>query len=159
MKEAKKLSNPYKRIVELGIVMPPISMLASDFCTHAFEGNLLHLSCQGPIDASGKRYAGRLGDGVGMEEAYQHARLVGVNLIAVMHDALGDLSRVRRIVKLVGLVSASPDFSNYQQVVNGCSDLLADVFGDVGDHARLSVGVASLPNNETVQVEAIVEIC
>lgn len=92
------------------------------------------------------------------EEAHGHARLTGINLIAVMQDALGDLTRVRRIVKVLGMVNADPDFADHPTVINGCSDLFVDVFGNAGRHARSAVGFASLPKQITVEIEVIVAV-
>jgi enamine deaminase RidA (YjgF/YER057c/UK114 family) len=95
---------------------------------------------------------------VTVEQAYDHARLTGINLIAVMHAALGDLSRVRRVVKLFGMVNAAPDFADHPAVINGCSDLMVEVFGPQGVHARSAVGHGSLPGQITVEIEAVVAI-
>ena len=150
--------NPYERLEALGLVLPPAPPPIANFVTHVQEGQMLYLSGQGPTEPDGRLYAGKVGDGVSVAEAYAHARLVGVNLIAVMHHALGDLRRVRRVVKLLGMVNASPDFTDHPGVINGCSDLLNDVFGERGAHARSAVGFSSLPNQITVEIEAIVAI-
>jgi enamine deaminase RidA (YjgF/YER057c/UK114 family) len=101
---------------------------------------------------------GKVGRDVPSEEAYAHARLVGINLLSVVQHAQKGLSTVRRVVKLTGFVNASDDFRDHPKVINGCSDLFVDVFGDVGRHARSAVGVSSLPENITVEIEAIFEI-
>jgi len=101
---------------------------------------------------------GKVGRDVTVDEAYAHARLVGINLLSVVHHAQNGLSTVRRVVKLTGFVNASEDFRDHPKVINGCSDLLVDVFGDAGKHARSAVGVNSLPENITVEIEAIFEI-
>lgn len=119
---------------------------------------MLYLSGQGPREADGFLHAGKVGGGVGVEEAYRHARLTGINLLAVMHEALGDLSRVKRVVKLLGMVNAVPEFEDHPSVINGCSDLLIAVFGAAGEHARSAVGFGSLPGNITVEIEAIVAL-
>lgn len=122
------------------------------------EGDLLFLSGQGPLEADGRQHVGKVGGTVTALEAYHHARLTGINLLAVMSDALGDLSRVRRVVKLFGMVNAVSDFADHPAVINGCSDLLTAVFGEAGQHARSAVGQASLPGNITVEIEAVVAI-
>jgi enamine deaminase RidA (YjgF/YER057c/UK114 family) len=122
------------------------------------EGNLLYLSGQGPSEADGSLHTGKVGAEISAEAAYAHARLTGINLIAVMHEALGDLSRVRRVIKLFGMVNAAPDFADHPSVINGCSDLLIEVFGDKGIHARSAVGHGSLPGRITVEIEAIVAV-
>jgi len=116
------------------------------------------MSGQGPVTSNGQLMTGKVGDTVSTEDAYQHALLVGLNLLSVLHDELGDLSRVTRVVKLLGMVNATPDFSEHPQVINGCSDLLVYVLGEAGRHSRSAVGVGSLPNNITVEIEAIVAI-
>jgi enamine deaminase RidA (YjgF/YER057c/UK114 family) len=98
----------------------------------------------------------KVGREIGVDEARAHAREVGLHLIATMKAALGDLSRVRRVVKLLGMVNATPDFMHHTEVVNGCSDLLVEVFGERGRHARSAVGVGSLPRGFAVEIEAIV---
>jgi enamine deaminase RidA (YjgF/YER057c/UK114 family) len=99
-----------------------------------------------------------VGHDVTVEEAYEHARATGLQLISVMNAALGDLSRVRRIVKVLGMVNGVPDFADQPKVINGCSDLFVAVFGDKGRHARSAVGMGSLPNGISVEIEAIVAI-
>jgi enamine deaminase RidA (YjgF/YER057c/UK114 family) len=150
--------SPYARLAALGIQLPPSPPPIANFVTHVREGNLLYLSGQGPREANGHLHSGKVGATVGVDEAYRHARLTGINLLAVMHDALGDLSRVKRVVKLLGMVNAVPDFTDHPRVINGCSDLLVDVFGEAGQHARSAVGFGSLPGNITVEIEAIVSL-
>ncbi|MFC2252560.1 RidA family protein [Labrys portucalensis] len=151
-------ASPYERLAALGIKLPVAPAPIANFVTHVQEGKLLFLSGQGPNHADGRSHTGKVGAGVSVEEAYQHARLTGINLIAVMQDALGDLSRVRRVVKLFGMVNAAPDFAQHPAVINGCSDLFIEVFGDSGIHARSAVGQGSLPGQITVEIEAIVAI-
>tara|TARA_R110002124_G_scaffold44422_15_gene135607 strand:- start:882 stop:1373 length:492 start_codon:yes stop_codon:yes gene_type:complete len=151
-------SSPYERLAALGLTLPPAPPPIANFVTHVQEGQLLYLSGQGPTEPSGRLYSGKLGADVSVEQAYEHARLVGLNLIAVMHEALGDLARVSRIVKLLGMVNCTPDFADHPAVINGCSDLFNQVFGAGGVHARSAVGFNSLPNQITVEIEAIVAI-
>ncbi|HLT18463.1 MAG TPA: RidA family protein, partial [Thermomicrobiales bacterium] len=101
---------------------------------------------------------GKVGADVSVDDAYQHARQVGLTLIAVMKDHLGSLDRVKQIVKVLGMVNAVPEFGQQPQVINGCSDLFVEVFGDAGRHARSAVGMGSLPNQITVEIEVIVEV-
>lgn len=156
---AGKVENsPYQRLAALGITLPPPPPPIANFVTHVVEGSMLYLSGQGPREADGFLHAGKVGGGVGVDEAYRHARLTGINLLAVMHEALGDLSRVRRVVKLLGMVNAVPEFEEHPSVINGCSDLLIAVFGAAGEHARSAVGFGSLPGNITVEIEAIVAL-
>lgn len=153
---ARPGSNPYDRLAALGIALPSAPPPIANFVTHVIEGKLLFLSGQGPSEADGRLHTGKVGRDVSIEAAYAHARLTGVNLIAVMEAALGDLRRVRRIVKLLGMVNAEPDFGDHPAVIDGCSDLMRAVFGDQGAHARSAVGFGSLPNRITVEIEAIV---
>ncbi|HEY4202126.1 MAG TPA: RidA family protein [Devosiaceae bacterium] len=148
--------SPYDQLRTLGIVLPPPPPPIANFVTHVAEGKLLFLSGQGPTEADGRLYAGKVGADISIDEAYRHARLTGINLIAVMEAALGDLRRVRRIIKVLGMVNATPDFGEHPAVINGCSDLLNAVFGKKGVHARSAVGFASLPNQITVEIEAVV---
>lgn len=155
---ARPHASPYERLAALGITLPVAPTPIANFVTHVQEGKLLFLSGQGPNDAEGRSHTGKVGSEVSVAEAYQHARLTGINLIAVMQDALGDLTRVRRVVKLFGMVNAAPDFAEHPAVINGCSDLFIEVFGDGGVHARSAVGQGSLPGQITVEIEAIVAI-
>ena len=149
---------PYQRLAALGIELPPPPPPIANFVTHVREGNVLYLSGQGPRELDGHLHSGKVGGDVGVDRAYQHARLTGINLLAVMHEALGDLSRVKRVVTLLGMVNAVPDFEDHPSVINGCSDLLIEVFGPAGEHARSAVGFGSLPGNITVEIEAIVAL-
>ena len=149
---------PYDRLKALEIELPDAPAPIANFVTHALEGGLLFLSGQGPRETDGRMHTGKVGENVSVEAAYRHARLVGVNLLAVMHAALGDLSRVTRVVKLLGMVNAAPDFAEHPAVINGCSDLLIEVFGEAGRHARSAVGHSSLPGQITVEIEAIVAV-
>ena len=147
----------YQRLQARGLTLPLPPRPVANFRTHVREGGLIYLSGQGPVTADGRLYTGKVGIDVSTEEAYAHARLVGMNLLAVMHEVLGDLARVKRIVKLLGMVNAAPDFDAHPLVINGCSDLFIDVFGlEAGSHARSAVGMGSLPGNITVEIEAIV---
>ncbi|AWM88509.1 RidA family protein [Microvirga sp. 17 mud 1-3] len=149
---------PYARLKHLGIVLPDAPPPIANFITHVREGNLLFLSGQGPQEVDGFLHSGKVGADVGVEVAYQHARLTGINLIAVMQQALGDLNRVKRIVKLLGMVNATADFAEHPKVINGCSDLMVEIFGERGRHARSAVGFGSLPNNITVEIEAVIAV-
>lgn len=155
----KPAASPYERLAALGITLPASPPPIANFVTHVQEGNMLYLSGQGPREANGFMHVGKVGAEVGVEAAYTHARVTGINLLSVMHEALGDLSRVKRVVKLLGMVNAVPHFLDHPAVINGCSDLLIDVFGEeIGQHARSAVGFGSLPGNITVEIEAIVAI-
>jgi enamine deaminase RidA (YjgF/YER057c/UK114 family) len=147
-----------KRLQELGIVLPPVTPPVATYVNAVRTGNLLFLSGKGPTAADGTQHTGKVGRHVTTAEAYQHARLTGLNLIAVMQAELGDLDKVRRIVKVLGMVNGAPEFTEQPKVINGCSDLFVEVFGEKGRHARSAVGMGSLPNDITVEIECIVEV-
>ncbi len=147
-----------QRLRELGIELPPLPPPAGNYVSFVQTGNLLYLAGSGPHTKDGKLPTGKVGADVSVEEAYQHARSVGLVQIARMKDALGSLDRVNRIVKVLGMVNAVPEFGDQPKVINGFSDLMVEVFGDKGRHARSAVGMGSLPFGITVEVEAIVEV-
>ncbi|MCZ8181827.1 MAG: RidA family protein [Beijerinckiaceae bacterium] len=146
---------PENRLASLGIILPPVPVPVANYVPYRFAGNLLYLSGQGPKRPDGTYRAGRLGRDISIEEAYQEARLTGLQLLAVAKAALGELSRIEAVVKLLGMVNAEPDFADHPKVINGCSDLLVDILGDAGRHARSAVGMGSLPNRMAVEIEAI----
>ena len=148
-----------KRLAELDITLPTPAKPVANYVPWVRTGNLVFISGQGPL-ADGKiLYQGRLPDTVSIEDGQKSARLCAINVIAQLRDALGgDLDRVARIVKLVGFVNAAPDFPDHPKIVNGASDLMVEVFGDKGRHARSAVGSPSLPFNISVEVEAIIEV-
>jgi enamine deaminase RidA (YjgF/YER057c/UK114 family) len=152
------MSTAEARLQTLGIELPPASKPVANYVSGVVTGNLLYLSGHGPRTAEGELQCGKVGADVTPEEAYVHARLVGLALLATARAALGSLDRVRRVIKLFGMVNATPQFTGHPSVINGCSDLLVDVFGDAGPHARSAVGMAGLPNNISVEIEAIFEI-
>jgi len=146
------------RLKELGIVLPSLGTPVANYLPYRIAGNILYLAGQGPRDESGKQLTGKLGKDISVEEGYRRARLVGLGLLAAMRDALGSLDRVDYIVKLLGMVNAVPDFNDSPKVINGCSDLFVEVFGDAGRHARSAVGNVMLPNQISVEIEGIVAV-
>jgi len=152
------MSTPEDRLASLGLVLPDPVRPVANYVPSVRAGDLLYISGQVSTDAAGG-VRGVVGEDVSLDEAKRAARICGLNLIAQMKGALdGDLTRVRRIVKLGGFVQAGPGFFEIPQVVNGCSDLMVEVFGDDGRHARSAVGVYRLPLNFAVEVDAIVEV-
>ena len=141
------------RLEELGIELPPVPAPAGNYVHAVRTGSLLYLSGKGPGGVSGK-----VGGDIPVEEAYRHARETGLVLISVMRQELGSLDRVKRIVKVLGMVNAVPEFGQQPAVINGCSDLFVDVFGEKGRHARSAVGMGSLPGGIPVEIEVIVEV-
>jgi enamine deaminase RidA (YjgF/YER057c/UK114 family) len=151
------MSKVEQRLAELGLKLPEPAAPIANYVPFVRSGGLLHISGQVSIDASGG-ITGVVGEDVDMERAVAAARLCGLNLLAQMKAACdGDLDRVRRVVKLGGFVQAGPGFFDIPAVVNGCSDLMAHVFGDLGRHARSAVGVYRLPRNFAVEIDAVVE--
>lgn len=148
----------HERLRTLGLGLVQVPKPIGNFRNCKRVGDLLYISGQGPVEANGFLHRGKVGEDVTVEEAYEHARLTGLNLLSVLAEASGGLDRVSQVVKLLGLVNAVPDFTEHPQVINGCSDLFVSVFGEAGEHARSSVGVGSLPNNITVEIEAIFEL-
>ena len=142
-----------QQLQELGIELPPIPNPGGNYVHYVQTGNLLFLAGKGPGGARGK-----VGGVVSVDDAYQHSRTIGIVQIAVMKDVLGSLERVNRIVKVLGMVNGAPEFGDQPKVINGFSDLMVEVFGDKGRHARSAVGMGSLPNGITVEIEAIVEV-
>jgi enamine deaminase RidA (YjgF/YER057c/UK114 family) len=147
-----------RRLAELGIELPMARPPVANYVNAVLTGNLLFLAGKGPTHPDGTDSTGIVGADVTVEQAYQDARLAGLQLIAAMKAELGDLDRVARIVKVLGMVNAAPGFGQHPAVINGCSDLFVEVFGDRGRHARSAVGMGSLPNNITVEIEAVVEV-
>ncbi len=146
---------PEQRLESLGITLPLPPLPMATYVPWRFAGPLLFLSGQGPRLADGSYSAGRLGLTADVAKGYADARSTGLQLLATAKLALGELSRIEAVVKLLGMVNAEPDFSDHPKVINGCSDLLVEVLGDAGKHARSAVGMGSLPNRMTVEIEAI----
>src|SRR5271155_2236793 len=148
-----------QRLEELGIVLPEIGAPLGNYVHAKRFGNLVYLSGKGPPVADGRMPHGKLGADITVDDGYRHARQVGLVLIAALRDALGgDLERVEEIVKVLGMVNAMPDFEDHPKVVNGCSDLFVEVFGERGRHARSAVGMSSLPGGTPVEIEVIVAV-
>ena len=144
-----------QRLEELGIELPSPAQPVATYVRYVQSGNLLYVSGTGPTSGQPN---GKLGVDLDIEAGYQVARNVGISIISTIKDALGDLDRVRRVVKLLGMVNCAPDFSDQPKVINGCSDLMVEVFGEAGRHARSAVGFAALPNQIAVEIEVIVEV-
>lgn len=147
-----------RRLEELGIVLPKPPQPGGTYVPAVRHQGLVFLSGQGPIMEDGRLATGKVGAGVTVEQANAHARRAGLGLLAVLEQFLGSLDRVEQIVKLLGMVNAVPDFEQQPAVINGCSDLLVEVFGERGRHARSAVGMGSLPGNITVEIEAVVAV-
>lgn len=147
----------YKRLEELGITLPEAPKPVGLFVTASRAGDLVYLSGQGSCCGE-SNIIGKVGSERTVEEAYEGARNCMLNLLAVLEDYLGDLNRVKRPVKLLGFVNSAPDFDRQPAVINGASQLLIDIFGENGRHARSAIGAGALPGNISCEVEAIFEI-
>ncbi len=150
--------DPEARLKELGIELPEPPSPVANYVNGVRTGNLIFLAGKGPKRADGTEIIGKLGAGVSIEEGYEGARLTAINQLAVLKDMLGDLSKVKRVVKVLGMVNSDPDFVEQPAVINGFSDLIVAVFGERGRHARAAVGMASLPRGQAVEIEMIVEV-
>jgi enamine deaminase RidA (YjgF/YER057c/UK114 family) len=147
-----------QRLKELGLELGTVSQPVANYVNAVRAGNLLFLAGKGPRPENGKRPSGKVGREYTTEQAYQHARTVGLDLLAVMRAELGSLDRVKRVVKVLGMVNAVPEFQDHPKVINGCSDLFVEVLGERGKHARSAVGMGSLPMGIPVEIECIVEV-
>jgi enamine deaminase RidA (YjgF/YER057c/UK114 family) len=148
-----------KRLQELGIRLGPVAAPVANYVNAVRTGNLLYLAGKGgPPGPDGKRPRGKLGREFTVEQGYKHARDTGLEILAVIRHELGSLDKVRRVVKVLGMVNAVPEFEDHPKVINGCSDLLVEVFGERGKHARSAVGMGSLPMQIPVEIEVIVEV-
>ncbi|WP_018184976.1 RidA family protein [Kaistia granuli] len=146
------------RLEALGIVLPAAAAPAANYVPYVESKGYLYISGQIPMGPNGVEYVGKLGRELGIPEGQAAARLCAINILAQAKAALGDLERIGRVVKLVGFVNSDTSFVDHPKVVNGASDLMVEVLGDKGRHARSAVGVAALPFNVGVEVEAILEI-
>lgn len=149
---------PEERLSQLGLTLPAVSAPAANYVNMVRTGNLVYLAGKGPTKPDGKFVTGKLGEDLDIQQGYEAARLTALTQLAVLKSELGDLSKVKRIVKVLGMVNCTPYFIDQSKVMNGYSDLMVEVFGEKGKHARSSVGMCSLPFNIAVEVEMIVEV-
>ncbi len=147
-----------ERIVELKLELPPVPKPIGTYVTAAQVGNLLYLSGHGPLRSDGSYHTGTLGAGLDIEAGQAAARQTGLAILATLRARLGTLDRVVRVVKVLGMVNSTPAFADHPKVINGFSDLMAEVFGESGIAARSAVGMAALPFGIAVEIEAILEI-
>ena len=146
------------KLKELKIELKPIGKPLANYVHVVRSGNLLFLAGKGPAKDDGTYITGKLGSDLTIEQGQQAARLTAINQLAVLKAELGGLNKVKRIVKVLGMVNCTPDFKDQSKVINGFSDLIVEIFGEKGKHARSAVGMCSLPNNMAVEVELIVEV-
>ncbi|HWH84606.1 MAG TPA: RidA family protein [Burkholderiaceae bacterium] len=157
MSDAAPAVSVYERLTELGITLPPLSAPAAAYVPFVRTGNLLFVS--GHIaKRDGKAWVGQLGRDMVTATGKHAARSVAIDLLGTLHAALGDLNRIERIVKVMSLVNSTPEYTEQHMVTNGCSELLADLFGERGAHARSAFGVAQLPLGACVEIELIAQV-
>ena len=147
-----------QKLVELGLTLPKPPKPVANYVTAVKTGNLLFVSGHGPYDDGKIKVSGKVGRELTIEEGYQVARNVALNCLASVKAAIGNLDEVTRVVKLLGMVNCDEDFKAQPNVINGCSDLLVDIFGEAGKHARSAVGMQALPNQIPVEIEMILEV-
>lgn len=150
--------DPEAKLVELGITLPTPPQPVANYVNGVRAGNLIFLAGKGPRYEDGTEITGKLGQDVSIEKGYEGARLTAINQLAVLKDMLGNLNKVKRIVKVLGMVNCDPSFVDQPKVINGFSDLMVEVFGEKGRHARAAVGMASLPRGQAVEIELVVEV-
>lgn len=150
--------DPEAKLAELSIELTTPSAPVANYVNAVRTGNLIFLAGKGPLKADGENITGKLGADLTIEEGYEAARVTGINQLSVLKAELGNLNKVKRIVKVKGMVNCTPDFTDQPKVVNGYSDLMVAVFGTHGKHARAAVGMGSLPSNIAIEVEMIVEV-
>jgi enamine deaminase RidA (YjgF/YER057c/UK114 family) len=146
-----------QKLAELGLTLPQLPKPIGNYVPFKRAGDLIFLSGQGPRHPDGKPITGKVGKDVTVEQAYEHAKLIGLGLLAVAEQAAGGLDNVE-VLKVLGMVNAVPEFKDQPKVINGCSDLFVAVLGERGRHARSAVGMGSLPNQITVEIEAIMRV-
>ena len=154
----EQVYDPEARLAELGIELPTPPSPVANYVNGVRTGNLIFLAGKGPKYTDGRELRGKLGDTVSIKEGYDGARMTAINQMAVLKAMLGDLNKVVRVVKVLGMVNSTPDFVEQPAVINGFSDLIVEVFGDRGRHARAAVGMATLPRGQSVEIEMIVEV-
>ena len=147
----------YDKLKELGISLPPVTKPAAAYVPFVQTGNLVFLSGH-TAKKDGKPWIGQLGKNMNTEEGKAAARSIAVDLMGTLHAAVGDLNKIKRIVKVMSLVNSTPDFTEQHLVTNGASELLGQVFGDKGAHARSAFGVAQIPQGSCVEIELIAEV-
>ncbi|AYN66348.1 RidA family protein [Euzebyella marina] len=150
--------DPEAKLKELGIELTAPSSPVANYVNAVRTGNLIFLAGKGPLKADGENITGKVGSDLTIEEGYEAARVTGINQLSVLKAELGNLNKVKRVVKVKGMVNCDPDFGDQPKVVNGYSDLMVAVFGERGKHARAAVGMGSLPDNIAIEVEMVVEV-
>lgn len=149
------MSSAENNLLDRNIVLPKAPKPIANYVSAVVIGDMLYVSGHGPAPLEGVKTTGKVGRDLTVEEGYQSARRTGLSILATVREVLGSLDRVDRVVKILGMVNASEDFQHHPRVINGCSDLFVEIFGDHGRGARSAVGMGSLPGNIATEVEAI----
>jgi enamine deaminase RidA (YjgF/YER057c/UK114 family) len=150
--------NAEDELKKLGLMLPSVPTPVGNYVPWKRDGNTIYLSGQGPRRPDGTRISGKVGKDVTIEQAYEHAKLIGLGLLAVAKQAAGGSLDKVEVLKVLGMVNAVPEFTDQPKVINGCSDLFVAVLGERGRHARSAVGLGSLPNQITVEIEAVMRV-
>lgn len=150
--------DPEAKLEKLEITLSAPSSPVANYVNVVRTGNLLFLAGKGPLQSNGENITGKVGADLTIEQGYEAARVTAINQLSVLKGELGNLNKVKRIVKVLGMVNATPEFDDHPAVINGYSDLMVEVFGERGKHARAAVGMGSLPGNIAVEIEMIVEV-
>lgn len=150
--------NAERKLKEMGLELPPAVKPVGNYVPAVRTGNLVFLSGHGPLRKDGTMVTGQLGANLTLEEGYEAARLVALGLLGSLKGEIGDLDKVRRVVKVLGMINCTPDFTDQPRVINGASDVIIEVFSEKGKHARSAVGMNALPMNIAVEIEMIVEV-
>ncbi len=153
---------PEEKILDIGLTLPnpaaPMANYLPSLRIKTGDTHLVFISGQAPRGSDGNMVTGKVGADLTTEEGYHAARLAGISMLAILRAEIGNLDNVRRVVKLLGMVNTPPDFTEQSQVINGCSDLMVEIFGDLGRHSRSAVGMNSLPSDIAVEIEGIFEV-
>lgn len=147
-----------KKLAEMGLELPELTPPVANYVRSVRTGNLVFLAGHGPLGPDGTYVTGKVDSELSVEEGYEAARRTALALLASLKAEIGDLDRVKRVVRVFGMVNSDPEFTEQPQVINGCSDLLVELYGDRGRHARAAVGMASLPIGIAVEIEMVVEV-
>lgn len=146
------------KLESLGLVLPEMPPPIANYLRSRRTGNLVFLAGHGPLKADGSYVTGKVDSEVSIEQAYEAARLTCLALLASLKEEIGDLDKVKRVVRVFGMVNSTPEFTDQPRIINGCSDLLVELYGDNGRHARAAVGMVSLPMGIAVEIEMLVEV-
>jgi len=150
--------NPEEKLQQMGITLPVPSKPVATYVNAVRTGNLVYLSGKGPTNPDGTNITGKVGKDLSIQQGYEAAKSTGVNLLAALKAEIGSLNKVKRIVKVLGMVNCASDFTEQPQVINGFSDFMVEVFGEKGRHTRVAVGVNSLPLNSAVEIDILCEV-